>query len=127
MIHSTHLTPRRTDRCDTENVPQVTSLYIVGPIVAFCAVGVLALVLRWTFDSDLARKQARIFSGTDDYGLLSVAGVVENDTAARAMQELLREAGIRSTIAVDPDGRRRVLVFESEVEAARRLVGGWAV
>ncbi len=102
-------------------------MYVVGPIIAFVVVAVLAAVLRWTFGSDVARTQARIFSGTEDYGLLRVAGVVENDAAARRMQDLLRDGGIRSTTAIEPDGTVRVMVFEAEIEAARRLVGGWAL
>lgn len=102
-------------------------MYVVGPMVAFLVVGALAAVLRWTFDSDLARTQARIFAGTEDYGLLRVAGVVDSEAAARAMQDLLLTVGIRSTTAVEPGGGVRVLVFETEIEAARRLVGGWAI
>lgn len=103
-------------------MPQVTSLYVVGPLIAFAVVAALAAILRWTFDSDLADKQARIFGDPDDYGLLAVAAMVDNEADARHMQDLLRTAGIRSTTSRDQDGRIRVLVFDSEADAARRLV-----
>jgi hypothetical protein len=108
-------------------VPFGASMYVLGPIIAFVVIAALAAILRWTFRSELSRTQAEIFAGPEDFGLLCVAGVVEGDAEARIMQSLLSQAGIRSTVAPSPDGRVRVLVFEKEIEAARRLVGGWAV
>lgn len=108
-------------------MPFGASTYVLGPIIAFVVIAALALILRWTFRSELSRTEAEIFADPEDYGLLRVAGVVEGDAEARIMQSLLAQAGIRSTVAPSPDGRLRVLVFEKEIEAARRLVGGWAV
>jgi hypothetical protein len=102
-------------------------MYVLGPIIAFVVIAALAMILRWTFRSELSRTPAEIFSGPEHFGLLCVAGVVEGDAEARIMQSLLSQAGIRSTVAPAADGRIRVLVFEKEIEAARRLVGGWAV
>jgi len=99
-------------------------VYILGPIIAFAVVGALAAILRWTFDPNLSRKQAEIFSEPADYGLLSVAAVVETQAEARATQQRLDAAGIRATLAPTTDGRVNVLVFETELDAARRLVGG---
>jgi hypothetical protein len=122
--------------CHTEGV------LVAGPIIAFIVVAVLAGILRWAFDTDLARAQTRIFAGakspedaapaTDpadtsslpDYGLLRVAAVVGDADAARRMQDTLRDAGIRSTVAADPSGQVRVMVFEAELAIARRLVDG---
>jgi len=102
-------------------------MYVLGPVIAFVVVAGLALALRWTFRSDLSRSQKEIFSGPEDYGLLRVAGTVDGEAEARIMQSLLSQAGIRSTVATAHNGRIRVLVFEHELEAARRLVGGWAI
>jgi hypothetical protein len=104
-----------------------SSLYFLAPIIAFAVVGALGAILRWTFNSDPARVQERISAGPQDYGLLSVAAEVDSVTEARAMQQVLTGAGIRSTIAPSGTGRVRVLVFEAEIETARRLVGGWAI
>jgi hypothetical protein len=101
-----------------------SSLYLLGPIIAFAVVGALGAILRWTFDSDATKQEEQIFPNPDDYGLLSVAAEVDAVTEARAMQHKLTVAGIRSTIAPSGNGRVRVLVFEAEIEAARRLVGG---
>jgi hypothetical protein len=102
-------------------------MVVLGPVIALLMIGVLAAILRWTFRSELSRSQAEIFAGKEDYGLLCVAGVVEGEIEARIMQSLLSQAGIRSTVAPTADGRIRVLVFEKEIDEARRLVGGWAV
>jgi hypothetical protein len=99
-------------------------VYIFGPIIAFIVVGVLAAILRWTFDPGVAAKQAEIFGEPADYGLLSVAAVVDTQIEGRSIQQRLISAGIRATITSAPDGRVNVLVFEAELDAARRLVGG---
>jgi len=104
-----------------------SGLYLLGPIIAFAVVGALGVILRWTFDSDITKHEEQIFPTPDDYGLLSIAAEVDTVTAARAMQHKLTVAGIRSTIAPSGTGRVRVLVFEAEIEAARRLVGGPAI
>ena len=104
-----------------------SSLYFLGPIIAFAVVGALGVILRWTFASDITKNEEQIFPNPNDYGLLSVAAEVDSVTAARAIQHKLTAAGIRSTIAPSGTGRVRVLVFEAEIEAARRLVGGPAV
>jgi hypothetical protein len=101
-----------------------TGVYIVGPIIAFLVVGALAAILRWTFDNGLKRKEAEIFAEPADYGLLQVAAVVDSPDDARAMQRRLDAAGIRATVSASDNGRINVLVFDSEIEAARRLVGG---
>jgi hypothetical protein len=50
--------------------------------------------------------------------------VVDTQLEARTMQQRLTAAGIRATVGPAPDGRTNVLVFEAEIDAARRLVGG---
>jgi hypothetical protein len=59
----------------------------------------------------------------DDYGLLSVVTAVESDGAAHAAVTLLAEAGIRATTATGSDGHVRVLVFDTDLFRARRVVG----
>lgn len=121
-------------RCDTGDVPFAASMYVVGPLIAFGVIAGLGAILRWTFDSDIARTQAKIFgaadpepAATEDYGLLSVAGVVTSEDDAHALQRMLADAGIRATITPAPDGHMRVLVFTSDLETARRVVGGPAI
>jgi hypothetical protein len=99
-------------------------VYVLGPIVAFLVIGALAAILRWSSDPGMKRKQAEIFAGPADYGLLAVVAVVGTALEARATQLRLSDAGIRATVAPSGDGRLNVLVFDAEQDAARRVVGG---
>jgi hypothetical protein len=109
-----------------------TGWYLIGPLIAVGLVGFLGAVfwrmgLQWTLERDSLRDLCRdglaIFGEPDDYGLLCPAAVTEDPAVADEIRQLLGDAGIRATHAVDPDGRMAVLVFAEEVEAARRLVG----
>ena len=104
-------------------------MLIVGPLIAFGVIAGLAAVLRWAFDSDVAKVQERIFAaaGDEDYGLLSVASTAESAEDAAEAQRLLASVGIRATVAAAPGGRVHLLVFTSELEQARRVVGGSAL
>jgi hypothetical protein len=57
-----------------------------------------------------------------DFGLLTQVATVEDANAARALQRVLAQAGIRSTTAI-VHGKLRVLVFQSDLTQARRLAG----
>ena len=105
-----------------------SSAYVYGPLIAFVAVAVLAALLRWTFDSDVAKTERLLFSRSGqqaDYGLLQAAAVVEDMSEAKELGGLLSDAGIRCTFAPDPGGRVSVLVFESQLAEARRVAGGF--
>ncbi len=108
-------------------MPVVASLFAVGPLIAFGVIAGLSAILRWTFSDDGKSAAGVRFlppSENDDFGLLSVAGVVATDDAAEALQRMLADAGIRSTLTPAPGGRVRVLVFTTDLETARRVVGG---
>jgi hypothetical protein len=121
-------------------VPLTHGWSVFSPFIALALIGALAMVLRWTFRQDPAEPQALFdppgvdaepategFEPTaEDYGLLGVAAVVETTDAAEQIRAVLADAGIRATVAGAPDGRVRVLVFETDVPRARRVVG-WPV
>lgn len=105
--------------------------YLIGPLIAVGLVGLLGAVfwrmgLHWTFarEPEAPRDLFAIFGEPDDYGLLAPAAVTLDPGMADEIRQLLGDAGIRATQAVDRDGRTAVLVFAEELEAARRLVGG---
>jgi hypothetical protein len=103
-----------------------TSAYVVGPLIAFAVVAILAAILRWTFDADIARTQEKLFAaqhGTD-YGLLRVVGIAADMAEARALKDRLSEAGIRATFSYAPAGHVNVLVFDSQLMAAKQIMGG---
>ena len=95
--------------------------YIVGPLVALAVIGVLALVLRWAYGSSLAPRSTPQKAG--DFGLLREVALVETQDGANALRALLSDAGIRSTSAKVPGAGTRVLVFATDLDRARSLVG----
>jgi hypothetical protein len=115
-------------RCQTVPMATSTGWYLIGPLIAVGLVGFLGVVF-WRMglqkpDSlrELYRDGLAIFGEPNDYGLLCPAVITEDPSVAYEIRQLLDEAGIRATHAVDPYGRTAVLVFAEEIEAARRLV-----
>jgi hypothetical protein len=114
----------------------VGSWYLIGPLIAIGMMAVLAAVLRWTFtDRDrpagpgeadrvpargVPRRASRLASA--DFGLLRPVATLPDARAATELRDRLRAAGIRSTTATHGD-LVHVLVFEAEVDQARRLTG----
>lgn len=104
-------------------------MYLFGPAIALVAVAGLVAVLRWTFDSDVARTEKLLFSRPEssepaDYGLLQTVAVVNDIIDARELKHRLADAGIRSTFAPSQGGCVNVLVFASQFADAKRVMGG---
>lgn len=99
--------------------------FLYGPLLAFLAVGVLALLLRWVYATppSAVRRVRRPGPGEPrDYGLLTpVASVGRSEDAVR-LREFLADHGIRATVGDDDRGEFRVLVFTADEAAARELV-----
>ncbi|HEX8343929.1 MAG TPA: hypothetical protein VF657_04185, partial [Actinoplanes sp.] len=108
--------------------------YLIGPLLAVGLVVLLGALLQRTLDRDtdplreayadgLAILDAPAVPGGEDYGLLRPVTMTDDPWLADDIRRLLVGAGIRATHGVRPDGRLVVLVFDSEAEEARRLVG----
>lgn len=97
--------------------------YLVGPLVAVGALGVILLMCRWVFStSDRDQRAARRLaaaatSRSGDYGLLVPVATVRTPDDAEMLRGLLVDAGIRCTVAGD-----EVMVFASDAARARGLV-----
>ena len=98
--------------------------YLVGPLVALGALGVIILMCRWVFStSDRDQRTARRLAaaaasrGGGDYGLLVPVATARTADDAKMLSALLRDAGIRCTVAGD-----EVLVFPTDAARARELV-----
>jgi hypothetical protein len=115
-------------------MPPGDGWYLIGPLVAVALVGFLGAAcwrIGLQFLEPARDPHAERHGGhlaifgepDDDYGLLCPAAVTEDAEVADEIREVLVEAGIRATHAVDRDGRVAVLVFADQVEEARRLVG----
>jgi len=99
--------------------------FAYGPVIALLAVGLLVVLLRWTFRRGGSLLERAPRSGpASDYGLL--VPVAEPATFAEA--ELIRARlvahGVRATLAPTTEGPR-VLVFGEEASVARALIKTW--
>ena len=101
--------------------------HVEGLFVAVGALVVIMLLCRWVFSTGhrdqrtaqrLAKARAR-----GDYGLLVPVATVRTEEDAALLRGVLRDAGIRGTVAAgDAPGERVVLVFRSDADRARTLV-----
>lgn len=96
--------------------------FLVGPVIAFAVVGILVLLLRWTFahgSSVVARKPRP--GRVDEYGLLVSVAAPPSYIEAEIVRRTLEDAGIRATLAQTLAGPR-LMVFPEDLERARALV-----
>jgi hypothetical protein len=95
---------------------------VYGPLVAFLVVGLLVLLLRWTFrhGSSLVAREPRA-GAPDEYGLLVAVAAPPSFAEAELLRARLVGRGIRATLAPTTEGPR-VLVFPDQAEAARALL-----
>ncbi|MFD2090565.1 hypothetical protein [Blastococcus deserti] len=92
--------------------------YLVGPAIAFVALGLLALFMRWAFGSGHGRRPSP--PATDD-GLLTLVATLSRRETALALRAVLSDAGIRSTVRCPAPHRADVLVFPEDAARARSL------
>ena len=99
--------------------------FLLGPLVALAALGLIVLICRWVFstshrDDRLARRLEKARTA-GDYGLLVPVATVRTREDAELLRGVLRDAGIRGTVADAADGLV-VLVFRADALRARDLV-----
>ena len=117
-------------------------------LIAFAMVGLLGLILRFTFGRELpnaadeltghqdgtldlgddsytvvSEDPAPAAGSDDDFGLLAPVAVTNDPEEAGRLKSRLADARIRATTTKGRDGRYRVLVFASELDRARRVGG----
>lgn len=98
--------------------------YVAEPLVALLVVGLLVLLLRWTFRRGRSLVAAAPRTGGErDYGLLEPVASPATFVEAEMMRALLADHGVRATLAPTTDGPR-VLVFAEEARAARAVLKG---
>ena len=94
--------------------------YVFGPMVAFIAIGVLVLVLRWAFNSkktSVVAAAAKPGSETE-YGMLIPVASPSNYVDGEILRRRLEDAGIRANLATTLDGPR-VMVWPNDEQRAR--------
>jgi len=110
------------DRVDHGAVQYTSASFLVGPLIAFATVGILVLLLRWTFSrgSSVVAKQPTV-GRVDEYGLLVSVAAPPNYIEAEMVRRALEDAGIRATLAQTLAGPR-LMVFPEDAERARKVV-----
>lgn len=96
--------------------------YLWGPLMALAVVGLLALMLRWTFShgGSLVAKAPK--SGDPkEYGLLVAVASPGTYIEAEVMRRTLLDADLRATVASTTDGPR-LMVFATDEGRARALL-----
>jgi hypothetical protein len=102
----------------------VSSLhFLLGPVVALSAMGVIAGICRWVFSTEErdGRRLEKVLSTRGDLGLLVPVATVRNRDDAEMLRDVLREAGVRASVSED-ELELQVLVFAKDLERARQLV-----
>ena len=99
---------------------------LYGQLVAFAAVGVLALILRWAYSGSgrsLVERIARP-GAEDEYGLLVAIASPATYIEGEMMRQTLTDAGFRATLANTKEGPRLMVFRQDERDARRVLAGG---
>jgi hypothetical protein len=91
---------------------------LFGP---FLALGVLVVILRWTFGTarDVPAPHLPDPDDPTGFGLLEEASRVPTAAAADVLRARLVAAGVRATISRADEGGYRLLVFPVDLVAAR--------
>ena len=91
-------------------------------LLPFVVVGVLVLLLRWTWGRghSLAPRTPRV-GAPADYGLLVPVAAPADNTEALRLAALLDSAGVRNTLVETTQGPR-LMVWHDDVPEARRLL-----
>lgn len=97
--------------------------FLLGPLIAGCALGVIALICRWVFSTEGrdTRRLERAVHSRGDLGLLVPVATVRVRADAEMLRDVLREAGIRASVSED-ELELQVLVFAKDLDRARQLV-----
>lgn len=96
--------------------------YAAGPILAFLALGVIVLLMRWAFSRGHSLVERRPEVGSSaEYGLLVRVAAPATVIEAEVVRRRLVDAGFRATLAPTTEGPG-VMVFPEDVAAARNLL-----
>ncbi len=93
--------------------------------MAFAAVGVLALILRWAYSGSRRSLVERVSrpGAEDEYGLLIAIASPSTYIEGEMLRRRLADAGFRATLATTTEGPR-LMVFRHDERAARLILAG---
>lgn len=103
--------------------------FLVGPLMAAVALGVIILLCRWVFSTSTrdarSAAEAQRARSRGDYGLLVPIATVRTRDDGEMLRGLLHDAHIRCTVTEsgsEPERAWTVLVFREDALRARDLV-----
>ena len=109
-------------RVDDGSVQYTSASFLVGPIIAFGAVGLLVLLLRWTFAHGNSLVARRAKPGeVEEYGLLVPVATPTNYVEAEMVRRRLEDSGVRATLAQTLSGPR-LMVFPKDLQRAQAII-----
>jgi hypothetical protein len=97
--------------------------YLVGPVIAFAVLALIALFMRWAFGTGSGPPAAP--PPDEDDGLLTRIATLSRRESALALRAVLSDAGIRSTVRCPDPHRAEVLVFPEDADRARTLAASF--
>lgn len=101
--------------------------YLIGPLMAAAALGLILVLCRWVFSThhrdDRSTRKLAALQSRGDYGLLVPIATTRTQDDTVMLSSMLREAGIRCTTGLRADGLGTdMLVFRADAARARDLV-----
>ena len=100
----------------------INNALFLTSFAGFFVLGILILLLRWTFSrgNSLVEKPRRV-GNDDEYGLLEVVATPKNYIEGEMMKQKLLEHGVKATLASTKQGPR-IMVFPEETRAALAIL-----
>ena len=96
--------------------------FLVGPLIAFAGLGILVLLLRWTFRSGVSVvARTPKAGGEDEYGLLVPVASPGTYVEGEILRRTLEDARIKATLTQTLAGPR-VMVFPDDEARARAIL-----
>ena len=112
----------RAGRAHDGPVNGTSASFLVGPLIAFAGLGILVLLLRWTFRTGVSVVAKKPKPGTDEeYGLLVPVASPGTYVEGEIVRRTLEDSGVRATLTQTLSGPR-VMVFPDDEAKARAIL-----
>ena len=100
----------------------INNALFLTSFAGFFVLGILIILLRWTFSrgKSVVERPSRV-GNDDEYGLLEVVAAPSNHIEGEMLKRKLLEYGIKATLAQTKQGPR-IMVFPNEVRAAQAIL-----
>lgn len=102
----------------------INNALFLSSFAGFFVLGVLIVLLRWSFSrgKSVVERPRRV-GNDDEYGILEVVATPTNYIEGEMLKRRLIDNGIKATLTQTKQGPR-ILVFPNEVKAAQAVLRG---